>query len=232
MAGALAAASARQKAEASKETALRASNRAFQARSKSSFILHPSSFRESSLSELSQVDSVGSDLAHHHAWILPALGRGALRHRLVLRLEVGAQAPRARDDPGAEAAPLEIVAREAAVELAVRRGDAASQGLGVERRLGDAHADMRARDERRVAQQRDAPVHQARRLEVEYRLEKGLRALDDARDLRRKQGARFGLDPGDDLGTDERRRDGHAVAVAVGVGAEIRERAAPAVGGP
>ena len=62
------------------------------------------------------------------------------------------------------------------------------------------------------------------RVEIEDRLEERPRvALEDLGHLRRHQLARLRLDPGDDVGPDQRRRDGGAVAFAGCVGADVGE---------
>ena len=84
---------------------------------------------------------------------------------------------------------------------------------------------MRPGDEGAVAEEHHPTVGDARRLEVEDRLEKGLRALDDRRELRRKQFMGIALQPRSDLRPDQGWRDRVSVAVAARVGAQVGELA-------
>ena len=134
-------------------------------------------------------------------------------------------------DARAEQTPLAIVAVQGGVEVVAGCADFAREALGVDRRLGDAHSDVRARDEGGVPQQHHAPDREPWRLQVEYRLEEELlRALHDGGDLRREQAVRIGLDSSGHLRPDQGRRDRDAVAVAGDVGADITQRSAE-VGG-
>ena len=81
--------------------------------------------------------------------------------------------PGALDDAAADADALGLERPQGRLDLRVpveRRGE----GDRVVRRLGDAGADMRARDERGVADERDAAERHRRRLEVVDRLQEGL----------------------------------------------------------
>ena len=136
------------------------------------------------------------------------------------RRDGGAHAARLRDERGAEGSLLPFVTCETALY-----GRGARKRLGeahhVERCLGDAHADVRPRDERRIADQRDAALHGVPGLEIEYRLEERLLGdLHERRDLRREERAGVGTHGRDDFRPDERRRDGDAVTHAFGIGAQ------------
>src|SRR5581483_3364738 len=105
------------------------------------------------------------------------------------RLDIRAKLSPASDTAAAKLAAQLRVALERRLYTALHL-QRAREACGVERRLGDAHADVRARDEGGVAQQRDASGGDARRLDVVDGLEEGLRALDERREPRREQGAR------------------------------------------
>ena len=93
---------------------------------------------------------------------------------------------RPRDQRAAESAALAVVARERRGEIGLGR-QRFDQTLGIERRLGDAGADMRPRDESGIAKQYDAAESQARRFDIENAVRIGLaRAADDGGERRRK----------------------------------------------
>ena len=101
--------------------------------------------------------------------------------------------PGALDDAAADADALGLERPQRRLDLRVpveRRGE----GDRVVRRLGDAGADMRARDERGVADERDAAERHRRRLEVVDRLQEGLLGQPNQRPELRRQHL-FGVRP-------------------------------------
>src|SRR5687767_12565944 len=167
--------------------------------------------------ELGNVRERGGVSVQHALGALVELLRGPAALGPRARLDVGAQVAPARDAAPPELAAQAIVARERGVEVAGMGGEGVGEALGVERGLGDAHADVRPRDERGITQKAGASDGEARRLDVEYRLEERLRALDQLGDVGRGELARVGLDARDQLGTDEGRRHGVAVVASRGV---------------
>src|SRR5438105_7690205 len=119
-------------------------------------------------------------------------------------LEVGAQAPRAGDAAPAELAAQEVVALQRRFQVVRVLLDRFCEADRVERGLGDAHADMRARDERGVAEEARAPDRKARRLDVEDSLKERLRALEHLGHVRREQCPCIALHLCDDAGTKPR----------------------------
>ena len=93
------------------------------------------------------------------------------------------------------------------------------QRRGIVRRLRDAGRHMRARDEGRIADDRDPAERHARRFEIVDRLQD--RLLDqphDLAELRRQQPLGIGAHFGDRLAADQRRRDRNRVRDAALVG--------------
>src|SRR3954462_1129887 len=103
----------------------------------------------------------------------------ALRLCHLAPLYIGADGARALDAPRAELAPHALIAHERPVEVLWHELERAREAARIERRLGDAHADVRTGDEGAIAKEDDPAVHDTWRHEVEDRLEEGLRALDD-----------------------------------------------------
>src|SRR3984893_5286896 len=141
---------------------------------------------------------------------------------LELRGEIGAFAPARRNEAAPERLLLARKAQEpAGYVLAPHR---LGEACRLERRLGHARPDMRARHKGSVAHERDAPEHRARAFQIEDRLEERLRAREDFRELWGNQRPRRRLDDGDDVGANERRGNGGAVIFPTRIGAEINER--------
>src|SRR5687768_12915651 len=157
------------------------------------------------LCELRNVRQRGGDFVQQALGTLVEILGGPAAPGPGARLDVRPQASSARDAAPAELAAQALVAVERGIELARAAGDALREAQRVERRLGHAHADMRARNEGGIAEQRDPPEREARRLDVEDRLEEGLRALHDLGDVRREQRARVVLEARDHIRPDERR---------------------------
>lgn len=126
-----------------------------------------------------------------------------------------------RDAAPAEFAAQSVVARERGVELG-RGRYGIRKAERIERGLRHPHADVRPGDEGGIAEQRHAPGREPRRLDVEDRLEEGLRALDEPGELARQQRLRLGFEFRDHVVADERRRHrGEAVALPGSIRAEI-----------
>ena len=122
-------------------------------------------------------------------------------------LQIGAEVPRALDDASADRQALRFESsqrRHDLVEVERRR-----QCCCIVRRLGDAGRDVGPRDERRVADDGDAPERHARRLEIVDRLQD--RLVDHAHHF------------ADRLAADQRRRDRYRVGVAGVIGQQARE---------
>jgi len=117
-----------------------------------------------------------------------------------------------------------IVCGKRGVDVVVG-GKRIRQRLRVAARLGDAEPHMRARGRSGIADQRDAPVHDARRGEVVDRREE--RALDVAQAIDKSVRHDFfgvGAHLRDEILADERRRDRVFVPVAVFIDAHVLER--------
>jgi hypothetical protein len=96
--------------------------------------------------------------------------------------------------------------------------------LRIERRLGDAGADVRPRDEGCVAEQQGPSEHELWRFQVEDRLHDGLfGAFDQDGDLRRQYGLRSHSQCCEQFRPDQRRWNRNAVATAACVGAQLCE---------
>jgi len=101
----------------------------------------------------------------------------------VLCAEMRAFLPAQRHHGAAERTLLRLVAGERRGEIA-GGAQRAGEARGVERRLGDAGAEMGTRHEGGIAHERDAAERNARRFEIVDRLEEGSRDLEDAGKLR------------------------------------------------
>ena len=149
-------------------------------------------------SPVTQNFSVGNLAQHRLRRAVPG-GIGTLFVRLEVRLHIGAEVAGARDD---------AVAGRAArgFELSQRRIDiaAAREQIGEHDRilggLGDAGADMRARHEGGIAEQRDAPECHLRHREIVDRLQERLRAQrQHFGELRREHFAARAAHPRNDI---------------------------------
>ena len=96
------------------------------------------------------------------------LRRGARFTWFELRAEIGALFSAKRDQPAAERLLLALIARQASCEIAC--GHYVGEARGIERGLGYAGADMGARHERGVAQERHPSEYGPRRFQIEDRL--------------------------------------------------------------
>src|SRR5882672_1731528 len=85
--------------------------------------------------------------------------------------DVGADARRAAHNAAAEFAAQALVTVKRRVQVSWSQFDRAREAPRIERGLGDAHADVRARDEGRIPKECDRPAAHVRRLEVVDRLE-------------------------------------------------------------
>src|SRR5262245_48629611 len=115
------------------------------------------------------------------------LGGGALIARLELGADVGALFAAERHQAAAKWLLLALILQEAGDRIVARSG--VGKARCVQRRLGHTSPYMRPRHESGVPQQRHASKDNARRLEIEDRLEEGLRARKNLRDLGRDERA-------------------------------------------
>ena len=92
-----------------------------------------------------------------------AFSQSSFRRRSNLRLEVGAQGTGAADHGGAERQSHRFEPGERPEGVERSGGELISQLGSIPRRLGDAHADVRAGDERRITNDSHASNCHARR---------------------------------------------------------------------
>ena len=134
--------------------------------------------------------------------------------RLIVRLEMRTQVAGVRHDLAAETQPLALIGGQCGFDIGVSR-KRIGETLRVECRLGDASNHVRSCNKSGITEERHAAEHDARRFQIEDRLQQGpFHPSDDAGDDRREQPSRARLDVVDDLAPDQGWRDRMAMPAA------------------
>jgi hypothetical protein len=141
-----------------------------------------------------------------------------------VRLQVRSEQASARNKPTAEVALLVTVVRQGPIEIAGRGRQCVDKRLSVQGGFGDASGDMRSGNEGSVAEERNPPEDDLRRLQIEDSLKQRLLGpMDYGGDLYRQQVFGTRLEILDNLPPYQRRRDCYTVLTAGGVSAESRK---------
>ena len=117
-----------------------------------------------------------------------------------------------------------LISRQAGVQIVPGVAKAVGQARRVDRRLGGAGADMRARHESGIAGKNDAAEYKLWGFEIEDRLKERIGANKNFGNLRRQERLGVGFDPRDDVVADQRRWNAGRVVAARRIGAHIGER--------
>ena len=138
-----------------------------------------------------------------------------------MSLQVRAEQTGTRNEPAAEMALLMIVLHQGAIEVAGRGSQCADKRVSVKGSLGDASGDMRSGNESSIAEERNPPEDDPRRLTIEDGLKQRLLGpMDDGCHLWRQQAFGIRLEIADDFRPYQRRRYCQTVLTAGRVGAE------------
>src|SRR5215212_7727421 len=128
------------------------------------------------------------------------------------------------DENGAGLLATAFIAPKGLSEVSLGAGQRTGQRLGVLRRFRDSGADMRAGNEGRVTDKRNAAKSHARHLEVEHGgQDRFAGARHEARKSRRQERSGGYSEFRDQVRTDQRGRYGVAMAAPGGIGAPLTQ---------